>query len=716
MLSRPVSSAPADSVAGGVVDWLPDFGPPAISLDLSPLSSADPALDPAAASAASPQKPGPDPIAASTPVPVSASAAAPVRPSTGSIDTGDYAHIGDYAGMVSEMGGYLLGRGDDSNGAYGVGAASTDDASSASVSLTAPAQRQCPPPASDPLDEQGDGPQSDVEPAARPSDHEGPPALCLSFDFHTDPAIDAIASAPLFPLATPLFPLATPLFPLAAPAAPAAATAAAAATVAVPSTTSVGKADDVSTNSSPLSAQPQIIPLADAAMKSGSSERVVTESARKARGRRTSFAGMLMRRASKYVEMTAGPGSREAVQQSPSHEEVLGAPTAASAVLSVESMASTSAPHEVAEQPSSAAEQLAEKGPNATLVEGTGAATDCPGTTPGTKDAMAAMVASAASGPQDEDAVGAASQPGSSTDDIKAGDDSADTSMEDVAAPPVSAAHTSSSAEVDTSARNASASREFESEGSVPSGAAERAADSGESASSASNGLLPPPKIHSLEKRSSRIINGITRKVNYVRQTTSMVLRRSVGSRLPMAPGSPLGTSTQLDPSVAELEADEENMLKDTQKPSLEDSTREAADASDRSGELESMSIRSVDGDAGNAAAAPSTEMPGAVGEAPYVADVARDAAAESSDNESIAAASAPDAEAEAETKPETKAEIEAEASASAAATSDKDGLEERTTSFSRRLGLVRRGTNEAVRSSVSRVKSMFTAKRPVAA
>ncbi|KAJ1812656.1 hypothetical protein LPJ56_005422, partial [Coemansia sp. RSA 2599] len=41
-----------------------------------------------------------------------------------------------------------------------------------------------------------------------------------------------------------------------------------------------------------------------------------------------------------------------------------------------------------------------------------------------------------------------------------------------------------------------------------------------------------PPKARNLDRRSSRILDELTRKVQHVRQTTSMVLRRSVGSRL----------------------------------------------------------------------------------------------------------------------------------------------------------------------------------------
>ncbi|KAJ2706152.1 hypothetical protein H4R19_005038 [Coemansia spiralis] len=640
MLSGPVRSTTTangkadDAASAGSVDWLPDFGPPALSLDLSPLPTSGPALEPAATPALTPQKA----TAAATPAPAPAPALAGA--SAGLADAGLYAHFGDYTGMVSDMSGYLLDRADESATALAADTPSDDDdadcdydASSTAVPFIASAQRQ--PPTIAALGETLSG------------DHDVPATPRLSFHFHTDPAIDAISSVPLFPLASPVAAAADPVSP------------AMAAGAAQPAEEAAG---------SPLSAtaQPQMQPLADATAKPGSPEKVAAAAAvgtagRKSRGRRASFAGLLMRRASKFVEVSSPPGSREAVDQPASQDEaaalaaVTPAPSSAvSGELAATSASGTSSAilHESADY----VEQPSARVPSTVAEDDADAEPSCASLAPETQDEAESCAASEADCDSSD----------SSVAEEDAEDDAPGTDGPALDGP-------SSDGPVSDGPERAAAS------GIASELGASSTSTSRDSASAAA-GLPPVPTTRSLEKRSSRIISGITRKVNYVRQTTSMVLRRSVGSRLSMAVDRSADASAQHSQSAAGPETDEDDALKDRQKPSLEDSA----------GEHESV-------DASDTAPAAAPEDP---------SDVVDEAAAGTCSAELDTTASAHEAGATDSDEPST----------SAAGSADKDGLDATTTSFSRRLGLVRRGTNEVVRSGVSRVKSMFATKRPVPA
>ncbi|KAJ2766015.1 hypothetical protein IWQ57_004546 [Coemansia nantahalensis] len=615
MLSETVRSTAAsgkaeDVAAAGPVDWLPDFGPPDITLDLLTLTPDTPAPEPAATPALSSLKAGAEP------------AATPAAAAIGLPDAGLYANFGDYAGMVSDMSGYLLDRVDDSAAAdANAPAANTpsddDDPGMAFVPHTPSAQQQL-------LATAGVG-----EPLS--GDHEQQPATPrLSFHFHTDPTIDAISSVPLFPLATPA---AGAVAPAAQPA------------------------DGAAGASSPAAAQPQMQLLADSP-KSESSENAAS---RKSRGRRSSFAGLLMRRAGRNVEAKAAPDSHEAAelpadQDEPAAAPVPLSPVAASGKLSTASGESSVVVHESTDQ---AASTVARSWANA------------PSPVP---DTDAAAVPSCAS------LVPSAAQPA-------AAPASAET-QEDAPA---------SEADRDTSCScsiSSSVAEDAEDNGPASDGPGDAAGDaicgagatSSESAPAACElPPAPPANTRGLEKRSSRIISGITRKVNYVRQTTSMVLRRSVGSRLSMAVDRFAEPSAERSQCSTGAATDEVDAGKDAQKPSLEDSA----------GELEPVGSKD-ERPADASDPAPAADAP----------DAAEDVPAET------ASASADLATTASAPEPGTAAEPDSPSAGSA----DKGGSDAAATSLSRRLGLVRHGTNVAVRSGVSRVKSMFVAKRSVAA
>ncbi|KAJ2699060.1 hypothetical protein FB645_005440 [Coemansia sp. IMI 203386] len=180
-----------------------------------------------------------------------------------------------------------------------------------------------------------------------------------------------------------------------------------------------------------------------------------------------------------------------------------------------------------------------------------------------------------------------------------------------------------------------------------------------------------PPMARNLDRRSSRFLDEITRKVQHVRQTTSMVLRRSVGSRLsviPVAPSENMAAASTEDPSQHQLQSDSlpEQEQEQAQAQALQQVQRcDTAHASDKQ-----------------------VCVPDDAADQSDAAEDIQDADDHDSDNDNA--------------KPVVAATAEGSAH-------QRGGL-------ARRFTFVRRGTNEAVRNSVSRVKGIFASKKSVAA
>ncbi|KAJ2530224.1 hypothetical protein IWW43_004449 [Coemansia sp. RSA 1935] len=240
-----------------------------------------------------------------------------------------------------------------------------------------------------------------------------------------------------------------------------------------------------------------------------------------------------------------------------------------------------------------------------------------------------------------------------------------------------------------------------------------------------------PPMARTVEKRSSRILNGITRKVNHVRQTTSMVLRRSVGSRLSMAPGKSVDNAKQPECLGTGQLGGQEEPPKYSSNENVTGGasiTEDVDDTSEADGSVISDAMADTDkAEADDVAiavdTANSTESidTGSAADASNISD-AGSSSTETASSGSSSAANDRTSSIDVET-PESDASDHDEASSQdehhtgkeGLDASDKDGLDAKPT-FSRRLGMVRRGTNEAVRNGVSRVKHIFASKRPVAA
>ncbi|KAJ2587894.1 hypothetical protein H4R99_007992, partial [Coemansia sp. RSA 1722] len=178
-----------------------------------------------------------------------------------------------------------------------------------------------------------------------------------------------------------------------------------------------------------------------------------------------------------------------------------------------------------------------------------------------------------------------------------------------------------------------------------------------------------PPMARNLDRRSSRFLDEITRKVQHVRQTTSMVLRRSVGSRLsviPVAPSENMAAASTEDPSQHQLQSDSLPEQEQEQGQALQQVQRcDTAHASDKQ-----------------------VCVPDDAADQSDAAEDIQDADDHDSDNDNA--------------KPVVAATAEGSAH-------QRGGL-------ARRFTFVRRGTNEAVRNSVSRVKGIFASKKSVAA
>ncbi|KAJ2061252.1 hypothetical protein GGI17_003201 [Coemansia sp. S146] len=209
----------------------------------------------------------------------------------------------------------------------------------------------------------------------------------------------------------------------------------------------------------------------------------------------------------------------------------------------------------------------------------------------------------------------------------------------------------------------------------------------------------PPPRrpsIHRhLDRRSSRILEGLTRKVQHVRQTTSMVLRRSVGSHLSFRPATPpdvfqgsiVGLAGLRGCGVNDGELEQEHLpqsdggLEKQAHPPPQYSASNA-EPSNTNAENSCTSASSAGGEANPASAEDPSHANGHINE---LGDKLVDVSATRS-------------------------------TTALNATSDKFHASNHMDTFSRKLSSVRHGTNVAVRNSVTRVKNIFAAKRSVAA
>ncbi|KAJ2737664.1 hypothetical protein H4R23_001679 [Coemansia sp. Cherry 401B] len=626
MLTGPPGAAIADS---DLKSWLPEFNP-RISLDLSPLSPPD-RSDDADTAAEEPSD---------TPSPRCSDEAAPPTPQRLS-SSAVYANLSEYASMVSK----------DDCDHY--------NATSGGSDATPAAHSPLPPPSPSSTSDL----QADISELARelpevPAGTSHSESLGLDFDFHTDPAIDAIATSPLF---------------------------------AVPTKSDTDDKKDQ------------------------------LPAARKGRSRRASIAGMLMRRASRYVDIS--PSAPPVVASTTSSIEplpVLDNLDTDADGLSAAFGASAVAKQAAAEEPSP--DSLAAAEPAESFPAVPEAAQACP---PESNEQEAKPAAS----------IGTHSRSASNHQAPTSAFEAHEAAVEGPAKPVPSAAadHISEqSVEAAAVASDAGSQHGNATEASTeiqppaePSFAEELRTD---------EPLPAPPAIaRSVEKRSSRILSGITRKVNHVRQTTSMVLRRSVGSRLSMAPGKSLdavGNVPAPKPQETATAPDHASQAQEEDPPKY---------TSDDNVALESQAGCPADGASPTPAEAPASTEEANANKSPAEPTIAAESAdtsdaGDASSDQASSSGSDGSAASDAATSISTSSSVEAavedttENAASVDAVSDehvdtasdedagdKDGLHAKAT-FTKRFGMVRRGTNEAVRNGVSRVKHIFASKRPVAA
>ncbi|KAJ2007473.1 hypothetical protein GGI04_001512 [Coemansia thaxteri] len=252
---------------------------------------------------------------------------------------------------------------------------------------------------------------------------------------------------------------------------------------------------------------------------------------------------------------------------------------------------------------------------------------------------------------------------------------------------------------------------------------------SSSSASSASQQLPParrPSKYQNLDRRSSRILEGITRKVQHVRQTTSMVLRRSVGSRLSIRPGnfSEPRQSSACDAAMpAEADAssaDDSQAEVSVQAPEV--CGDESGNSSQPCSDANEVKAK------GSSASRHVNSAEALVHVTDAAANTSSSTSAVGSDNNANSIPSGADADMDADhidVLGNKLATVAAARSTTAVNTQDDHAFHSadkaRTPvnaigTISRKLSSVKRGTNVAVRNSVTRVKNIFTAKKPVAA
>ncbi|KAJ1858432.1 hypothetical protein GGH12_002063 [Coemansia sp. RSA 1822] len=457
--------------------------------------------------------------------------------------------------------------------------------------------------------------------------------LGLDFDFHTDPAIDEISTSSLF-----------------------------------------------------------VAPVQELSVDSGKNEPNDLSAQRKAKARRTSIAGLLMRRASKYVDAAAS------AVEAPDFSAVC----AASFSEPVANLGDTSKDLPVAASGSASVHDEAANGV-----------------------------------PSDAQSAVSAGEP--------QGGPSSTSSQLDVAYSIIERPEGQDETATNDSESQSEAAPATD---DVPSSHSEPVADQDSETDPVDSDSLPAPTLpmaRTVEKRSSRILSGITRKVNHVRQTTSMVLRRSVGSRLSIAPGKSVDNVKQSESLGADQSGGQDEPPKYSSNDNVTDvgasiaedvdagSTGEAADGSDMADADVTDAAEMAEDVANTVDTANSTESVdtgeiGSAADASNTSDAgssnAETASSSSSAAESDNAANDSTSSIDAAETPEPDTSDHEESLSSqdehrsgkeGLDASDKDGLDAKPT-FSRRLGMVRRGTNEAVRNGVSRVKHIFASKRPVAA
>ncbi|KAJ2631486.1 hypothetical protein H4R22_001947 [Coemansia sp. RSA 1290] len=655
MLSGPTKAA--GEADADLKSWLPEFDHPRISLDLSALSPPD-----TAEVSESDEKPEP---ASNASVNTSSNSASPQIDAPQNEDFLEavvYANLSEYASMVSK-------EEDNADVLSQAQAPHTDAAEENNESLQ-------PPPSPTPSSRVG---STDLEDLANklpeaPVDTNRDEAdrLGVDFDFDTDPAIDAISTSPLFAVAG----------------------------------TSLGSASSQSKQD---------------ASETSQLGQPVSSGARKGRSRRASIAGMLMRRASKYVDAaspTLPPNvAAAAAAASASAAAASAAATSMTSSVSADQVLSESRKQESTEQAAASAPE-ASKEANAA---------------PESKSTVASKELEAPSADSDkQQAIALASGSNPADDEYDSKDQNDD------------AAHDIATVATKTSADQVSADVVKGSDKDATNEHTEMAqtAKSESSASMAKEAspLPPPSQPRSVEKRSSRILSGITRKVNHVRQTTSMVLRRSVGSRLSVAPGKSLDTvngpapkqgecstsqeqkgvvhdeppqytSEEHDHAAANAEASNVAVSAVADTPAV-DTTATAASADDAAVDPASESQDKVESETKSNSEASVSDADNAGSTHDSASESNDDSSTASSNNRGGSNASNNVDDVEDTGNNANSDDVKAHTNSEA---TDEDGLDAKVT-FTKRFGMVRRGTNEAVRNSVSRMKHIFASKRPVVA
>ncbi|KAJ2803435.1 hypothetical protein H4R20_002890 [Coemansia guatemalensis] len=668
------SGAAADSTKSDAKCWLPELDAPRISLDLSSLSqsgfsadaaAADPSatVDPAPASHTTRQSDSSTSNACSVD-PTPGSDQAPANPSTSTANL--YAGLSEYAGMVADRNTPQPSTDDHAaTQSPSAVAAAASPVHSASVDPSSPQQLQQSPSGS----QCGDHKDCHEPPTASANDGDDNAShLGLVFDFHTNPEVDAISTSPLFAISEP----------------------------AASGTAAEGSQHQQQHTPPSQSPRAAGIPVGKQPLAAASDAEPIS---RKSRSRRASIAGMLMRRASKYVEAT--PSAIIATAS-------FGAEPSPDSDNNTNAHAAAAQPEPLPESPLPAAQHVPSKSTVASSSDASIASSrkdkvcDDPPLSAATRmsvddesPAHGSGDATTASGSGAADDERSAQSVGMDTDS-----DQASSAKEDVAA---SSAEPITTATPDQGSEHGHhlSSEELPAEQS----------HTGNEIEDLAVPPAPPARSQSLEKRSSRILSGISRKVNHVRQTTSMVLRRSVGSRLSMIPGKSLETLNHAAQNRIGVSAANQDHSASTRDDPPEYSVDDRivgtplgpADVTTHQGATTGTANTE------NGTATVDTERAVTTpGDAPAQVPAVESAA---SDDETAAAATVANANV-VENSAAAAADPKLNASAEE---SSNDSLDARAT-FSRRFGMVRRGTNEAVRSGVSRMRNMFAAKKPVTA
>ncbi|PIA12928.1 hypothetical protein COEREDRAFT_11963 [Coemansia reversa NRRL 1564] len=664
--TNPVGSAhpppTANSPKSDAKCWLPELNAPRISLDLSSLSpsgfSANAAanssatIDSAPASHAMRQSDSSTNKVCSVEL-TSRSDQDPANHSSpaGSICAG----LSDYGGMISQNTSQPSTDDHATTQSSAAAAAATTPVRSASTALSSPQQTQRQPAAFH---------------ALSGNDCDTTSHLGLVFDFHTNPEVDAISTSPLFAIPKPV------------------ATAAA----------SCAAADDPQPLSTPPSHSPRAVDAAVVKQPLASTSDA-EPIFRKTRSRRASIAGMLMRRASKYLEITPNAAIATATASAEPLPESDSDTNACGVGAQPESLPG--------ESPKPAAQLVPSKSTDAS---------NCDANTSNThKDKVSDDLPPPTTtrvSTENEEPVHKSGGASTSSAAVAEDDDSSAQSVGmDVSSGSTDAVKENITA--NTAGSNAVAAVDQVSEHNRIQSGEESLADQSHTCNKLENPVAvsrPSTGSHSPEKRTSRIFGGISRKVNHVRQTTSMVLRRSVGSRLSVIPDKSLenldhaaqgridASTTNRGGAASDREDPPEYSVDDRVGASSGrgiGSTHQGTntDAANVDNGTVSSDVGSADTTSGHALAKSPVLDSNTTGAETTAGVVEED---NTVDITAVAAA---------EPKPNTSGEEK----------SNKDSLDARAT-FSRRFGMVRRGTNEAVRSGVSRMRSMFAAKNPVAA